>query len=462
MPSDDRDRQLEKALARYVRSTFDDSACPDAETLAAYQDGTLLLEEMARCKQHIAACPRCQETLALVEESPVVEGRESEIRKMIEPASERLAAVAASHRQWPGALSSSAAPVPRGTATKPAPMRAPTLGWVVAVGGLAAALLVWVASREVHQYSLSKPAAIATAENHPSQANVPAPSLSTSPQGPPGSPDRDEPSPSFEALHKQNAAASAAKSSGAVGKKTYAGAAGPARAMALPDQEPDKERESRALQSLEQLSASRIPPAPTAPREVNDYAGQNRELPPAQAVPPAPRPNVVPANHAPVSGGLVGPQNQKTKMPNATTENLQVSTASVAISQSLNDVLPEGGVIIMAPVDAYSWRVGPRGKIEHSTDGSRTWMLQKSGVTADLTAGSATSGKVCWVVGKGGTILLTSDRGRHWKELTSPTKEDLAGVNALDEKRASIWTASRTKSFETNDAGVTWTPVGNK
>jgi len=89
-------------------------------------------------------------------------------------------------------------------------------------------------------------------------------------------------------------------------------------------------------------------------------------------------------------------------------------------------------------------------------------MLQKSGVTTDLTAGSATSSKVCWVVGKAGTVLLTADRGKHWKQLASPTKEDLGGVNAVDDKRASIWTVSHSKSFETNDGGATWSPVGEK
>jgi photosystem II stability/assembly factor-like uncharacterized protein len=130
---------------------------------------------------------------------------------------------------------------------------------------------------------------------------------------------------------------------------------------------------------------------------------------------------------------------------------------AVAASQSLNDVLPEGGVVIVAPVDQYAWRVWPGGKIEYSFDSSRTWETQKSGVTADLTGGFAPSDKVCWVVGHAGTILLTTDRGKHWKKITSPIQEDVAGVYAQDGKRASVWTASHKKSFETNDAGATWT-----
>jgi photosystem II stability/assembly factor-like uncharacterized protein len=136
--------------------------------------------------------------------------------------------------------------------------------------------------------------------------------------------------------------------------------------------------------------------------------------------------------------------------------------APAPASQSAMDVLPEGGVIIVAPIAEYSWRVWPGGKIEYSFDNSRTWQTQKSGVTADLTGGSAPTGKVCWIVGKAGTILLTTDRGKHWKQLSSPIKSNIEGVFAEDAKRASIWTPSHKQSFETNDGGVTWTPNDNK
>jgi photosystem II stability/assembly factor-like uncharacterized protein len=133
----------------------------------------------------------------------------------------------------------------------------------------------------------------------------------------------------------------------------------------------------------------------------------------------------------------------------------------VAASQSLAD-LPEGGVVIPTPLDQYAWRVSPGGKIEYSFDNSRTWETQKSGVTVDLIAGFAPSEKVCWVIGRTGIILLTTDRGKHWKKVSSPVKEGLAGVFAQDGKRASIWTASHKQSFETNDGGATWTANDSK
>jgi len=171
--------------------------------------------------------------------------------------------------------------------------------------------------------------------------------------------------------------------------------------------------------------------------------------------------NAVAANRAAIPGRLAGKQNEEAKIPSQVTESVHATSASVA-SQSSRDVLPGGGVIIVAPVHAYSWRVWPGGKIEYSFDRSHTWVLQKSGVTTDLTAGSAPSEKVCWVVGKAGTVLLTTDRGKHWKQLASPIKEDVGGVYAQDGKRASIWTASHKQSFETNDGGVTWAPNVDK
>jgi len=135
---------------------------------------------------------------------------------------------------------------------------------------------------------------------------------------------------------------------------------------------------------------------------------------------------------------------------------------SSAAAQLPNDILPESGVIIVTPNDQYAWRVGAGGKIEYSFDSSHTWELQKSGVTVDLIGGWAPSVKICWVFGKEGTILLTTDQGKHWKKIPCPLKEDVAGIFAQDAKRASIWSASHKQSFETNDGGATWAPNVNK
>ena len=80
----------------------------------------------------------------------------------------------------------------------------------------------------------------------------------------------------------------------------------------------------------------------------------------------------------------------------------------------------------------------------------------------DLRAGSATSDRVCWLIGGAGTILLTTDGGKHWKQVTSPMVEDLGGIHARDAQHASIWDVPNRKSFETDDGGTTWKRTANE
>jgi photosystem II stability/assembly factor-like uncharacterized protein len=111
-------------------------------------------------------------------------------------------------------------------------------------------------------------------------------------------------------------------------------------------------------------------------------------------------------------------------------------------------------VIISAPGDRVSWRIGPAGLIDFSADAGKTWILQPSGVIADLLAGSAPSEKVCWIVGRAGTILRTTDGGAHWQKVRSPTQDDIRSVAAQDARHATILQADA--SYQTTDAGATW------
>ena len=460
MPSDHRDRQLEKALARHLRSDAIDGACPDAETLATYHEHTLSLEEMAQWKQHIAGCARCQETLNLVEESNVLQRNEEENRKMIELVGGKFAAAVVVSSMAMNEAVPAALPLSRSSTAAQTPKRAAALRWVVPVGALAAVVLVWVGVRETQQAKNIKSAQLQVAQNRPAAPSAP---MATAPAPKTSLPEEyrsaETRSRSLDELRRQDRALSATQPAVALNKKAAVGGAAPVLDIPMPD----KEKRERDSMQLKDLPASAIAPEPPGASQVNNYTAQNRELPPTQTLQPSPAgARGVTANEAANTGRMLGQRNSAAKSRAASTATGEVTAMAGALPQSMGDVLPEGGTIIVAPNDAYSWRVGSNGKIEHSTDNSRTWMLQKSGVTTDLTAGSATSGKVCWVVGKAGTVLLTTDRGKHWKQLASPTKEDLGGVNAVDDKRASIWTVSHSKSFETNDGGATWSPVGEK
>src|SRR5215471_2273983 len=66
--AEDRDQLFEKALARHLRSDgAEETLCLDPETLAAYHERMLSVEEMSAAKTHVASCARCQEILAQLE-----------------------------------------------------------------------------------------------------------------------------------------------------------------------------------------------------------------------------------------------------------------------------------------------------------------------------------------------------------------------------------------------------------
>jgi putative zinc finger protein len=82
------------------------------------------------------------------------------------------------------------------------------------------------------------------------------------------------------------------------------------------------------------------------------------------------------------------------------------------------------------------------------------WPAPPSDVAAQVTAGSSPSTAVCWIVGRAGTILRSTDQ-RTWQRLTFLLTVDLTSVTATDAQSASIVTADG-RTFLTVDGGVTW------
>ena len=117
---------------------------------------------------------------------------------------------------------------------------------------------------------------------------------------------------------------------------------------------------------------------------------------------------------------------------------------------------------IAAPGGKKIWSVGPNGQILFSKDAGRSWLAQSSGVSTNLTGGSAPSDKVCWIAGATGTLLRTTDSGNHWQVVRTPISGDLGGVHAADAHHASIWDAPNHLSYETSDGGATWKQTANE
>ncbi|HVH50319.1 MAG TPA: hypothetical protein VM781_01535, partial [Candidatus Bathyarchaeia archaeon] len=174
MAAEDRDRLFEKALARHLRGDVGGySACPDAETLAAYHEGALSTEEVSAAKQHFTGCARCQDVLAQLEAAQSV----SELRNQ----EGELADVGATPRPQNGdvyggaSVPGIAARAPKetkiGVARFPAKKKW-LLRWAAPAGAVAAGLLLYVGLRDYRSTARKAEPATEIAENREDHAGA--------------------------------------------------------------------------------------------------------------------------------------------------------------------------------------------------------------------------------------------------------------------------------------------------
>lgn len=470
MAMNDRDQQFERALARHLRDASLDSVCPDAGTLAAYHERTLSLEEMTAWKAHIAGCARCQQSLALVEQTEDLHVQEQEWQQaealvLMEsaPPPVNLRAAGTSTEQYEEIPA--AAPV----SEMPRTYRGMAAGlrwrWAAPLGAIAAAVIVWIGVQEVRTQHKQQMESVQVAQNRQAVPETPAVRPDVTAQLKKEQPAAKTPVATPPAQLQSPAAAPPSVLQQAQGYSPITSA--PAFTT---NESSIKEQENQ------EAAASRKVAVPQAVPPGSRFAARIRTTQPA---PPSPA-------HAPASGavdtGIVGGvaggaavTEKKSEPALTTTQTVTVESPAAALQATSTDLsltarneshlmvlAGEDRRYIVAPGEQHAWRVGDAGKIERSTDRGKTWKLQKSGVTADLTAGSATSDEICWVVGKAGTLLLTADGGKHWKSISSPISGDLGGIHATDVLHASIWDVANRKSFETRDGGVTWTPGSNE
>jgi hypothetical protein len=126
----------------------------------------------------------------------------------------------------------------------------------------------------------------------------------------------------------------------------------------------------------------------------------------------------------------------------AAADNLQKQEAAVVMRTE-----------IVSPNAQIRWRIAGQ-VVDRSSDGGVTWEAVPTGVGAELTAGAAPSTTVCWLVGRGGVVLLSID-GRSWRRVPFPESSDLMAVRAVDARVATVSTADG-RIFSTSDGGATW------
>jgi photosystem II stability/assembly factor-like uncharacterized protein len=118
-----------------------------------------------------------------------------------------------------------------------------------------------------------------------------------------------------------------------------------------------------------------------------------------------------------------------------------------------------GPRVTVSPDPKSQWR-WTASSVERSVDGGQTWRSQHTGAAVELLAASSPSALVCWIVGREGTVLLSTD-GETWRRLAFlEGTADLVGVSAQDGLTATVSTADG-RTYGTSDGGRSWTPQEN-
>jgi hypothetical protein len=426
MASSDQDPEIEKrkaqAFDRLLAESLSSSGarkadCPDAETLAAFYERALDPAETAQWRAHFAGCSRCQQALAAMAASDPNPLAADEI--------ERLGELVA-------AASAPQAVAPRTRAWKlPWHFDPRTLVPLAAAAVFAVALWITI--------NPSRVVAPELALAPPPSVGEPMIAENKSARQPPGAPSA---APSGAANERQALPAPA-------GNAAPVAAAQPAPSAA-PQQSQSQQAQAANSESAEQtviVAPAQMPAPEPAPSDSAAAANATSSAAPGTAAPGG----AEQSSAAPVTGGAIA--------------GMMASNASSSAQYMRAKALGfrPGDLVVAATNPQIVWRFGPRGHIERSTDGGNTWTPESSPVQADLLAGSAPSETVCWIVGRSGTILRSTD-GLTWQIVPSPKPAeqnfqppDWISVDAHDAQSAVIRTQDG-RGFSTSDAGKTWRP----
>jgi hypothetical protein len=109
---------------------------------------------------------------------------------------------------------------------------------------------------------------------------------------------------------------------------------------------------------------------------------------------------------------------------------------------------------IVAPGGRGRWRITSGQRVEWSASNTGEWTPASIG-EGTFAAGSAPSAAVCWIVGRGGAVYLTTNATR-FVRIVFPEMVDLVAVTATDD-RIAVVTAADGRAWVTSDQGRTWT-----
>ena len=201
-----------------------------------------------------------------------------------------------------------------------------------------------------------------------------------------------------------------------------------------------KDLEARQKAAAETLAKKEKPTAPLA-RDERDFRTADAAAAAAKPAAPVPPPSQGQAGAVPPPVTQVGERAQESQR-----------FAAAQRAAALDAIVAP--IFIQSPDANVRWRIMGGTVVQHSVDAGASWTTHDVKVEAPLVAGSAPTAGVCWLVGRQGTVLVTTD-GRTWQRVTSPAAVDLLGVVATSADNATV-TAADGRSLTTTDRGRTW------
>lgn len=423
------DSLLREALS--ARRPGDEAArCLDEQRLAAWFEGTLTADDRRTVEAHAADCARCQMLLAEMA---------------------RITPAAAPRAWW------------RGSAMK----------WIVPLATAAASAVLWLNLSDRSSSQRAAAPLVAT-KIEPREADAAA-SRAREAQDPASAQREAQDNVQLQARASTKAADDVAAERELRRQEPAALSERRQEAAALGE----RRREPEALsKSKDERQAARDAVIPLP--QVNPLR-DGSALPGAAEVPPVARPEAPkvdslgsaaqardtdtfrsPAPAAPAPAAAAGaptsvPPPAVSRRADAAAQGQMAETVMTA-DMLRNGLVPESARQIVIPsADSRTiWRIRGLSYVQRSTDGGVQWQTQTNGGNANFNAGSSPSSNVCWIVGSGGIVMLSSD-GRTWRRLPFPETVELVAVTATDERSAVVMSVDG-RRFTTVDGGRNWKP----
>jgi hypothetical protein len=428
-----RDQNRDKASADLLRRTLASSAaaaepCPEPEILAVYSERALDADETAHYELHFSQCARCRDQLA-------------RLVRAAAPADPR----ARRHRWvWPWT-------------------------WFVLTPVTAALLFaaVLVLRRPASKSASEQRLMAMQTSNQPPPVHEPGPEDRVQEaQQPPSVNPASPPSPS----RMRSAAGSMQRTA----PDYTAAIASPPPRPAVAPAPTDKElsdsyatnlrlqlRDDTAVQKVanpvQQAPATQTPGGGVQSGNIKQPRAQSQsvtvETDAATRTSVAPVPQTLADNSAGSAGGSSAEATPKKARP------MFMAAGGAAVGNQMVAVEAPIGrstrMLVRSPDPQVLWRISGGRSVDMSADAGATWRAQWTSPTAQVVAGSAPSIDTCWLVGRGGMVLLTTDANK-WQTITPPADADFASVAAVDASSATV-TATDGRQFKTSDGGKHWT-----